>query len=124
VRYAVLVLAMVTGACNSPFKISLGPFAELTNVKVSPPVVRVGDQFVASATVVLHDGCTAANDWEFYGSEAGNQFGTSVSQSFTAAPDQTVVTFTTTCTSPKHQSVFGSGPDDSKNVTIGVLPAQ
>ncbi len=130
-RSAALSLIAVIGACHfSPFDNLT--YAELTDVKVSPSVVRAGDQFVASANVVFHGSCTAASTTVTYevtpigtGVTQVTQVGTAISQSFTAALDGTLVRFAAYCTAPIHQN-FLQGPggaDDLRDITIRVLPA-
>jgi hypothetical protein len=78
-RYVVLVSVAVMYACGLAFD-----YSELTNVKVSPTVVRAGDRFVASASVALHGDRTDPSISVRYDEETVSQPGAAVSHSFTA----------------------------------------
>lgn len=123
-RYVVLLLVVGVGACSDPLglnALNVGPHSELTNVKVSPTVVRAGDRFVASASVTLHGDCTDPNVTVYYATVSVYSAGTTVAQSFTAIQGDTLLEFSSNCTP---NSLFGgSSPRDDKWVTIHVLPA-
>jgi hypothetical protein len=123
VQYAVLLLVAVMGACNYPLSLDVGPYSELTNVKISPSVVRVGGQFVASAGVALHGGCTDASVSVFYDTVSVYRAGTSISQSLMAIQGDTLLEFASNCTAHS-PTLFGASPADYKWVTIHVRPIQ
>ena len=118
-RYAVLLLVAVTDACGFDLGPAWGPYPELTNVKVSPTVLRAGARFVASASVALHGDCTEPSISVQYDMASVSQRTTTVSHSFTATPGVTLVRFSCFCT--LRRSTFFS-PEDFEDVTIQVLP--
>lgn len=118
-RYAVVLLVALSGACKfdlptgfNPFKFS-GP--QLTTATVSPTVVRAGSRFVASASAVFSNCSSPEGILTGYADQSVAQDGTTFSWSFTAVLGQEVVTFYPHC---------GTTGGPTLQVRIQVLPAQ
>jgi hypothetical protein len=121
-RYAVLILIAWSSACNiTPFRTTLHPHIEFTQVAVNPDTVHAGSSFNISASITYGD-CAGPVILVGYdpAKNAAYQPGTSIQSSFTAVIGQTSVSFLANCypVGGGHTYVASATAD----VSIDVIP--
>lgn len=94
-RYGVVILCCVTGACNHPFSLA-EPTVWFVSASLSDTVVSAGSQFVASARVG-YTHCRAATINVLYGGAMVSQEGERFEAAFTAVNGDTLVYFGAFC---------------------------